>query len=148
MRRRSVCGFTLVEVLATMVLLAVVLPVAMQGISLAVRAADGHAFGFALLAGAAVVFALTYALAALESRRPVAAETRSLLGRAGVVGLAAAGVAIVAVAAVGRGFVERQVDEFANPPTELVTQEASRLTTLNSNNRWSWWAITGFSRYR
>ena len=40
MKPRSLRAFTLVEVLATMVLLAVALPVAMQGVSLALRAVD------------------------------------------------------------------------------------------------------------
>jgi tetratricopeptide (TPR) repeat protein len=35
--------------------------------------------------------------------------------------------------------VEAQADEFANPPTELVTQESGRLTSVSSNNRWNWW---------
>jgi tetratricopeptide (TPR) repeat protein len=35
--------------------------------------------------------------------------------------------------------MEAQADEFANPPTELVTQEPGRLTSVSSNNRWNWW---------
>ena len=39
MKRRA--GFTLIEVLATMTLLAIVLPVAMRGVSISLLAADG-----------------------------------------------------------------------------------------------------------
>jgi tetratricopeptide (TPR) repeat protein len=68
--------------------------------------------------------------------------TRSVLrwsGRAGVV----LALVLLVVAFIRAGdladWVEAQADEFANPPTELVTQEPGRLTSLSSNNRWNWW---------
>ena len=111
--------------------------------SLARRVADGHAFGIALLIGAALAFGFALILARLESRRPLSAETRLRVSRGGRLG-AVALVAVVAVLLGVRGasfggWVERQADEFANPPTTLLTQESARLTSLSSNNRWTWW---------
>ena len=32
-----------------------------------------------------------------------------------------------------------RIDEFRNPPAVDVSQEGSRLTSLSSNHRWTWW---------
>lgn len=108
-----------------------------------VRVADGHAFGLALLLGALVVFAVALGVSILEARRPVDAGARRRLRRraqiAFLVVIAAGAVAVGVRGAAVAGWVERQADEFANPPTVLVTQEASRLVSLSSNNRWTWW---------
>jgi tetratricopeptide (TPR) repeat protein len=48
-------------------------------------------------------------------------------------------VAAACIAALASGWLIREVRSFANPPTELVTQESARLTSLSSNNRWVWW---------
>lgn len=114
-----------------------------DGQEYAVRAADGRVFGLALLIGGAVAWGLAFAVFRLEAGRPVTERARRRLGRATIAALAlvallgavAAGIRAGAVA----DWVERQADEFANPPTTLVTQEAERLTSLSSNNRWTWW---------
>jgi hypothetical protein len=58
-------------------------------------------------------------------------------------------VAVLALAAArGAGWIGERADEFANPSTDLVTQDPSRLTSVSSNNRWDWWqeAWTGFRK--
>jgi tetratricopeptide (TPR) repeat protein len=109
----------------------------------AIRIADGHAFGLALLVGAVVVWSLAYAVQKLEQRRAgTSAPDPRLAKGARLALLAGLAVAIVLLGVRGEqvaDWVERQADEFANPPTILVTQEAERLTSLSSNNRWSWW---------
>lgn len=108
-----------------------------------VRVSDGRAFGVALLAGALAVVGLVLAAYRLEARRPVTEEARARLARAAAIALVVVAVAAAVAAGIGAGtvagWVERQADEFANPPTVLVTQEAERLTSLSSNNRWTWW---------
>ena len=114
-----------------------------DGQEFSARAADGKVFGLALGLGLAGTFLAALAVSHLEARRPLTEETRAGARRAvmlGLVGLALAGtIALAARAPATADWIERQADAFANPPTELVTQEASRLTSLSSNNRWSWW---------
>jgi O-Antigen ligase len=114
-----------------------------DGQDMDVRVADGRALGLALALGALVVLGLAYAAARAEARRPVTGEERAKLGRlirlAAVVAVAA-GIVVLGVRGPSvANWVERQADEFANPPTELVTQSSSRLTSISSNNRWTWW---------
>jgi O-antigen ligase len=114
-----------------------------DGQDYAVRVSDGRAFGLALLVGALAAFGLAYAVFRLEARRPVTEEARARLARLTGIGLLAVVVAAAIAAGLRAGafgdWVVRQADEFANPPTVLVTQEAERLTSLSSNNRWTWW---------
>jgi O-antigen ligase len=114
-----------------------------DGQPLATRVEDGRAFGLALVLGALAVLAVGYAGARLEVSRPVSDEARARLGRVlrlVAVALVAAGIVVLGVRGEAVGdWVERQADEFANPPTELVTQSSSRLTSISSNNRWTWW---------
>ena len=108
-----------------------------------VRVSDGRTFGLALLGGALAVAGLALAAYRFEARRPITDDARARLAR--WAGIALTAVLIGSVVAAGiraRAFadwVERQADEFANPPTLLVTQEAERLTSISSNNRWTWW---------
>ena len=109
-----------------------------DGQPLDVREPAGTKFGIALLLGGAAAYGLGLLLPRFLERLP----TRSVLrwgGRAAAV----LALVLLVVAFVRAGdiadWVEAQADEFANPPTELVTQEPGRLTSLSSNNRWNWW---------
>ncbi|MEX0817406.1 MAG: O-antigen ligase family protein [Gaiellales bacterium] len=109
-----------------------------DGQPLDVRESAGVRFGVALLLGGAAAYGLGLLLPRLLERLP----TGSLLrwgGRAAAV----LALALLVVAFVRAGdladWVEAQAAEFANPPTELVTQEPERLTSFSSNNRWNWW---------
>jgi hypothetical protein len=114
-----------------------------DGESFATRSADGKAFGLALGLGITGAFAAGYAVSRVEARRPITDEARARATRmvgiaVGALALGALVVLLVRVSAVGN-WIERQADEFANPPMELVTQEPARLTSFSSNNRWAWW---------
>jgi tetratricopeptide (TPR) repeat protein len=109
-----------------------------DGQPLDVRESAGAKFGVALLLGAVAAYGLGLLLPRFLERLP----TQSLLrwgGRAAAV----LALAVLVVAFIRAGdladWVEAQADEFANPPTELVTQESGRLTSVSSNNRWNWW---------
>jgi O-antigen ligase len=109
-----------------------------DGQPLDVRESAGAKLGVALLLGGAAAYGLGLLLPRLLERLP----TQSLLrwgGRAATV----LALALLVVAFIRAGdladWVEAQADEFANPPTELVTQEPGRLTSVSSNNRWNWW---------
>lgn len=114
-----------------------------DGQEYAVRVSDGRAFGLALLIGGVAAWSLAFAIFRFEARRPVTEQARRRLARATVIAIAVAAVLGAVAAGIRVGavadWVERQADEFANPPTILVTQEAERLTSLSSNNRWTWW---------
>ena len=108
---------------------------------LAVRAADGRQFGFVLLGGFLAVAGVAYALARFERWRPPSEEWRRRA--TSTIGWAAAFLAIVAIV-VGIVRVGDPIDyagekfrEFSNP--ELLSDEASRLTSASSNARWRWW---------
>ncbi len=150
--------------LESLVALAIALPIAIgvfsftlrlsgvvdDGQGYEVRVSDGRTFGIALLVGALVAAGLALLACRYEGRRPVTGDDRARLGRWAKLVLGV--VVVVAVVAVAvradsvASWVEQQADEFANPPTVLVTQEAERLTSLSSNNRWTWWneAWNGF----
>jgi O-Antigen ligase len=87
-----------------------------------VRVRDGAWFGLALLVGAVVV--------AYLARRDLRALERKALAVAAAV-LVAAGIG----ALVARGGF---LSEFRGESTE-VTQSSARLTSVSSNNRWTWW---------
>jgi hypothetical protein len=109
-----------------------------DGQPLDVRESAGLKFGVALLLGGAAAHGLGLLLPHLLERLPTPSVLR-WSGRAAAV----LAVALLVVAFVRAGdladWVEAQADEFANPPTQLVTQEPGRLTSLSSNNRWNWW---------
>jgi tetratricopeptide (TPR) repeat protein len=114
-----------------------------DGQELAARASAGKAFGLALGIALAAAFAAGYGAVRLEAARPLSEERRARIARAAkltAIGIAVAGaLALIVRAPATADWFERQADEFANPPTELVTQEPGRLTSLSSNNRWVWW---------
>lgn len=105
-----------------------------------VRVQDGAELAIALVLGAALVTGLV--LAAEKLPAP-SAPFRSRLRRGGVALGVVVAVAALAVLAVRRGdaaaWVERQADEFRNPPNELVVHDPSRFRSASSNNRWDWW---------
>ncbi len=107
------------------------------------RAADGKAFGLALGLGLAAAFGAGFAASRLEARRPISDRTRARTAHVLRVATTVLALGLVVVLLVRAGgawdWVERQADEFANPPTELVTQESERLLSFSSNNRWVWW---------
>jgi hypothetical protein len=88
-----------------------------------VRVRDGAWFGLALLLGAVLV--------AYLARRDLRTIEQGALALAAVL-LVAGG--IVALAAKG-GFLA----EFRGTDTPEVTQGSQRLTSVSSNNRWTWW---------
>ncbi len=103
-----------------------------------VRQHDGRLFG-AILGGVLVaVFGIAWLglrfSSELTARTPRIVTGRRLAVVAGLVLLA------LLVAAFASGFAVRQLREFSNPPTNLLTQEADRFTSLSSNNRWTWWS--------
>jgi hypothetical protein len=108
-----------------------------------VRVEDGWQFGIVLAVGGAAVLAL-YVLASrwTETRASFVARRAAYAKRAGV-GLGILLVAVLlALAFRGgdpKGWLDRQLDEFKNPVAAQVTQDPSRLGSLNSNNRWQWW---------
>jgi hypothetical protein len=114
-----------------------------DGQEFATRSSDGKAFALALGLALAASFTAGYGASRLEATRPLSEARRARISRVfklTVVGLAAAGaLALIVRAPATADWFERQADEFANPPTELVTQEPGRLTSLSSNNRWAWW---------
>jgi O-antigen ligase len=114
-----------------------------DGQGFAARSADGKVFGLAVGVALVAAFGAGYGASLLDARVTVSEERRRRVARGLVraaIGAAVAGVVAFAIAAgpVTR-WLERQADAFANPPTELVTQDPSRFTSLSSNNRWSWW---------
>ena len=106
---------------------------AADGLPLSVRAADGHWLAFALILGALAVAGLSVALSRLRL-----ADRLPRFSRRWAIGAAflAAALLAVAVAASDPG---ARIDEFRNPPAVDVSQEGSRLTSLSSNHRWTWW---------
>ncbi len=103
-----------------------------------VRVHDGRLFGIVLGAGLLAAFGLAYAGLRLGAPRVVSRATASATPRR-VQAVLVALVAAACITAVASGWLVREARSFANPPTELVTQESARLTSLSSNNRWVWW---------
>jgi hypothetical protein len=100
---------------------------------LSVRAADGHRLALVLVLGALAVAGLTVAV----SRLHLADRLPRFSRRWGIgAALLAAVLLAVAMAASNPG---ARIDEFRNPPAVNVSQEGSRLTSLSSNHRWTWW---------
>ena len=95
----------------------------------AAREAAGGWLALALVLGGAVACAGALAWERREARAPLAAARRRLLARGGiaalVIALVAAGIAIGA-----RGGWQSDTQ---------VTQNAGRLGSANTNNRWTWW---------
>jgi hypothetical protein len=106
---------------------------AADGLPLSARAVDGHRLALALVLGALAVAGLTATVSRLRlADRLPRFSRRWAIGAA----LLAAAFLAVAVAASNPG---ARIDEFRNPPAVNVSQEGSRLTSLSSNHRWTWW---------
>jgi hypothetical protein len=119
--------------------------VAEDGQAHAARVTDGWQLGVMLVLGTAAVWMATYWLlrsGRFRTRLRLRKVSRRQAIAAGAVALALLTVATVATA----DWIAAEADEFANPPTDLLTQDPSRLTSVSSNNRWDWWqeAWTGF----
>ena len=101
---------------------------------------DGRLFGVALVVVGLAVFGVALAVA---RRRALAEEReRSVVRAAGIA--AAAAVVVLAVIVIARGggpqaWFETQWDAFRSSETIAVSNEAERLGSLGSNNRWPWW---------
>jgi hypothetical protein len=139
-RRRASAGPLLLAVVAAAAVFAIALTlpgVTDDSQAYTDRVHDGRLFG-AILGGVLVaVFGIAWLglrfSAELTERIPRQVTGRRLGIVAGLVVLA------LCVTALASGFAVREVREFANPPSNLLTQEADRFTSLSSNNRWSWW---------
>ena len=109
-----------------------------DGQPLDIRESAGAKFGLALVLGGAMAFGLGLLLPRLLERVPTRGLRLWSLRAAAVLSLL---VLVIAVVRAGdlTDWVGAQADEFANPPSELVTQEPGRLTSVSSNNRWNWW---------
>jgi hypothetical protein len=107
----------------------------------ATRVSDGAQLGVALLLGGILAWGLALALIRLEAEsvRPAAARLRTVAAVAAAIVIVAGLAVLGAKAGDVSDWVEAQADDFANPPTELVTQDPARLTSVSSNNRWNWW---------
>jgi O-Antigen ligase len=109
----------------------------------ATRTADGAQLGVALVLGALLVGVLAWRATMIERRLVAAARTlawsRHAVASAAAVVLLAAGVGLALWADTAGAWLEEEVREFANPPTEPLEDEPSRLGSASSNNRWEWW---------
>ena len=119
-----------------------------EGQSFAQRAADGRQFGIYLALGFAAAVIIAGTLALLERAWPPTAERRRQLTLAAV-GVAVLVVVLLAIAFVVRvgdpaGWIDTKLEELTSE--ELVTNEASRLSSVSLNNRLDWWeeAIDAF----
>jgi hypothetical protein len=103
-----------------------------DGASHADRVADGAVFGVFALLGAALVVAAV----ALGGRRAISERTLGVSGRRVKVGasaaVVAASVALVVAVVSARHDISGSCSQVVNQP--------SRFTSLNTNNRWCWWA--------
>lgn len=105
--------------------------------SLAIRIADGHRLALWLVVGAAVVFALGLAVdRTLQMIGPRVRPWRPTNRVRAIV--LALGVAVL-IAGVAASHPGERIHEFMNPPDVNLEQDASRLTSLSSNHRWTWW---------
>ena len=112
-----------------------------DGQSRAARAHDGWIFALAVLAGAALVAAVS---ATLAGREPPAVLRRRVERVAGVT----AAVLVAGGLAVGIAYAGRIWHEFTNPVAAQVQNSTARLGTARSD-RWSWWqeAWHAFTRH-
>ncbi len=101
-----------------------------------VRGHDGWIFALAVLAGAAAVAGVAFALARAEARRPLSDAFRRRVARAAA---ALALLAVAAAVAVAAAEAHRIWHQFANPPTSQISSGAGRGASLSSSNRWQWW---------
>jgi tetratricopeptide (TPR) repeat protein len=102
------------------------------------RVHDGRWFGVLLVAVGALVWLAAFAALRIEARRPLSAERRTAALRwAG--GAAAVLAAVAVVVFVARGDPQAWAREFKNPPSEQVPHDPSRLGTVSSSHRWTWW---------
>jgi hypothetical protein len=101
-----------------------------------VRAHDGWIFALALVGVGTVVYAVAFALAQLESRRPLSPARRRRAERIAAVIAIAVVLAGIATSIVFSGRIWR---EFTNPVGSQINSTHTRFTSLNSSNRWRWW---------
>ena len=101
--------------------------------SLALRTSDGHWLALVLVLGAIAVAGLIFAVARLRL-----AARWSRPSRGSAVALAFVAASALAVLVVASDPAAR-IEEFKNPSTLNVPQEGSRLMSLSSNHRWTWW---------
>jgi tetratricopeptide (TPR) repeat protein len=115
-----------------------------DGQSGAARSHDGKLFAVALLIGALPVGWLALKAARRQDEKPVsdaAARTFVRFASAAAAGLVFGIVVVGAVRAGGPGpWLHDRAREFGRPVQ--LTQAPRRLTSLNSNNRWTWWKET------
>ena len=107
---------------------------AADGLPLSARASDGHHLALALLLGSLAVAGLTVVLSRLRL-----ADRLPRFSRRWAIGAALLAAVLLAVA-VSASDPGARINEFRNPPAVDVSQEGSRLTSLSSNHRWTWWA--------
>jgi hypothetical protein len=106
-----------------------------DGQSHSVRVHDGLLFGLALLVGAAVVvLVLRYVVTRAVSSRVVRAVAVALA----VVVLAALVASVVRAGGPG-GWVSDRWHEFSNPVSAQLGNQAGRVVSVSSSNRWRWW---------
>ena len=120
---------------------AVSLPgVSEDGQANATRVEDGRLFGVVLVAVALGVFGLALAAAARPAL-PAGRERAVVRAAAGAAVVAAVVFASLVVVRGGgpQAWFETQWDAFRSSETIAVSNEAERLGSLGSNNRWPWW---------
>lgn len=107
-----------------------------------IRFDDGVRFGVVLGVAGALVLGFAYLGSRYEERRPPTPELAHRVLRWAAVGAAGAavlGVALLFALTSPVEWVRDQVEDFTSPTTQPVSQQPERLTSIGSNNRWSWW---------
>jgi hypothetical protein len=117
--------------------LALALPgITKDGRPRSVRVHDGWVLALALVGVGAVVFVAALVLAHLEQRSPLSPERRRRAERVSAIVALVVVVAGIAASIVYSGRIWR---EFTNPVGSQINSDTTRLTSLNSSNRWRWW---------
>jgi tetratricopeptide (TPR) repeat protein len=106
-----------------------------DGQSHSVRVHDGLLFGLALVVGAAVVVAV---LRYVVTRAVSASVVRAVAVALAVVVLAALVASVVRAGGPG-GWVSDRWHEFSNPVSAQLGNQAGRVVSVSSSNRWRWW---------
>ena len=103
------------------------------------RVHDGALFGLVLVV-AAVVVAIGALLLLRVPPPPERVRRRAVAGVVGTIGVAAAVTVLVLVVRAGGpvDWIDQRWHEFSSS-TDVPSQAPSRLGTLSSNHRWTWW---------